>query len=313
MNKKKKKWVRVCKDWYKAEDYKRRRKDGFPMDAQLKRQLDIAIKNVVKDWDFTIIISGGGEVRVGKSLLGIQIMAYWAYRMEKEHGIKVPFSIKNNLVFQWQNLITHGHDLGKKHKYCPLQYDEAGETMEGRKSMTKSLRQVRDYLRECGQYNFLNILVLPEFFDLPKGIAITRSTFLIDVSYTANKEGYFQRGHFKFYSRKKKKKLYLEGKKKLNYNAVPYNFKGNFTEFYPIDEEEYRKKKHDAFATRSNISYTKALMFRDFLFWYIHEDQELLSQKEIVELIKKKIGFSMGASNVSRSIKKIKKQFKDGS
>lgn len=305
--------VRVCKDWYKAKDKKYRRKDGFSMDKQLKQQLDIAIKNVVNDWDFTILISGGGEVRVGKSVLGLQIMAYWAYQMEKKHGKNIPFNVKDNLVFQWEKLINHGHKLGNKHKYCPLQYDEAGETLEGRKSMTKELRQVRDYLRECGQYNFLNILVLPEFFDLPKGIALTRSTFLIDVTYTADKEGYFKRGHFKFYSRKKKKQLYLRGRKRLDYNAVPYNFKGTFEEFYPINEEDYRKKKHDAFKTRSNQSYSKTRMVRDLFWWYVYEEKNLLKQKEMIKLIKDKLGLSLSRTTISKAIKKIKKQFKNDS
>jgi hypothetical protein len=89
-------------------------------------------------------------------------------------------------------------------------------------------------------------MVMPEFFDLPKGIAITRSIFLIDVGYSASKEGMFKRGSFRFYSRRHKKLLYMKGKKELNYNSHPYNFMGEFRNFYPIDEEEYRKSKIEA-------------------------------------------------------------------
>lgn len=190
--------------------------------------------------------------------------------MENMHGIKVPFNIKENIVFTWNKLIDQGHNLSKKSKYCALSYDEAGETMEGTKSATKELRAVRDYLRECGQYNFLNLLVMPEFFDLPKGIAITRSIFLIDVYYVSDGEGIFQRGYFKFYSRKNKKHLYLKGKKDLNYNAHVFNFDGRFYNFYPVDEQEYRNLKAEALRNRGSHVKDKVMETRNCLFYVLN-------------------------------------------
>lgn len=219
------------------------------MDANTQRQLDILLDNVRDDWDFTIIISAGGEVRSGKSLLALQIATYWVYELEKRYGIKVPFT-EENVIFNWQKLIETGHKLGQKYHYSPIIYDEAGETMEGAKVATREMKQVKDFFRECGQYNFLNIIVLPEFFDLPKSISLTRSTCLFDVYYTSSDKGKFKRGYYKFYSRKAKKSLYIAGKKYLNYNAAPYNFQGRFFKFYPIDEERYREKKNEAFLTR---------------------------------------------------------------
>jgi hypothetical protein len=84
--------------------------------------------------------------------------------------------------------------------------------------MKQTTQAVRDYLRECGQYNMLNILVLPEFFDLPKGIALSRSIAMINVYWLPDKDGNFQRGFFKFYNKPDKKKLYLLGKKDLDYS-----------------------------------------------------------------------------------------------
>ena len=49
------------------------------------------------------------------------------------------------------------------------------------------------------------ILILPDFFELPLNIAITRSNALLDVTY---RQG-FERGTFKFYGWDKKKLLYL--------------------------------------------------------------------------------------------------------
>jgi len=288
--------MRVCEDWFPKGTKKNQRKDGFEMDDNLAYQIKIAAQNVRNDWDFTIMITGGGEVRVGKSVLGLQVAVYWTWLIEKLHGIKVPFEIRNNLVFQWDKLIEKGNDLGEKSKYCALQYDEAGETMQGTKTMTRELQAVRDYLRECGQYNFLNILVMPEYFDLPKGIAVTRSIFLLDVYYVANQEGMFERGFFKFYSRKNKKQLYLLGKRELNYNAYRFNFQGRFPNFYPVDEEEYRKQKQVALRSRDSNKKDKQLEMRDAA-WTLLNKKFGMTQQEIAD---KMIEFTK--QNLSREV-----------
>ena len=68
--------VRVCEKWFPKGHYKRQKQDGFYMDDLLKAQIDVLLKNIGNDWDFTIIITGGGEVRVGKSVLAMQIGSY---------------------------------------------------------------------------------------------------------------------------------------------------------------------------------------------------------------------------------------------
>jgi hypothetical protein len=283
--------VKVCEEWFPETK-------GFWMDSKLKQQLDILINNVTHDWDFTIIITAGGEVRAGKSVLGLQIGTYWSYCIEKVHKIKTPWDIKQNIIFQWQKLIETGNVLGEKHKYCAIQYDEAGETMEGSKSQTSELKAVRDYLRECGQYNFLNILVMPEFFDLPKGIAITRSTFLLDVYYGVDEKGIFQRGYFRFYSRKQKKRLYLEGKKELNYHAAPYNFDGEFRNFYPLDEIEYRKLKQEALKERETGRNRKYRIVIAALFYELRTRFKL-NQLMIEDFLFKKYHLRMPSSTIS--------------
>jgi hypothetical protein len=81
--------VRVCQEWFPEHD-------GFYMDDQLKLQLDVLVKNIKNDWDFTIILTGQGEVRVGKSKLAMDIGCYWAYCMQKIYKAKVPFSLEDN-------------------------------------------------------------------------------------------------------------------------------------------------------------------------------------------------------------------------
>lgn len=258
--------MRVCELDYPA-GYSYNRKPGFYIEETLKNQLDIMIKNVVNDWDFTIIITGGGEVRVGKSVLAMQIAAYWASEVKRLHNKKLVFNLDDNFIFDGRKLIEKGNELGTKYPNSPLIFDEAGADLAGTKMMSQITQDVLDYFRECGQYNMLNILVMPDFFDLPRGIAITRSIFLLDVDYVADEQGIFQRGYYKFYSRPNKKFLYLKGKRDLNYNAFAYDFRGRFYNFFPIDEAKYRQLKRDALKKRENRRNNIVLDQRDAAFF----------------------------------------------
>lgn len=234
----------VCSEWFPNKEHPER--SGFFMDDFLKRELDIYLRNIKNDWDFTILISGQGEMRVGKSLLGMQICAYWTYQIEKLYKIKVPFNVKENLVLNGNELMKKGQALGEKYKYAALDYDEAADDLESTKVMRGSTQMIKDYLRKAAQFNMLNVIIQSEYFEVPKSIAISRSVCLIDVYYNINEDGYFERGHYNYYSRRGKKLLYLLGKKMLDYSCVKPDFKGEFRNFYPLDEEEYRKEKRDA-------------------------------------------------------------------
>jgi len=302
--------MRVCEKIY-PKGFSYNRKPGFYMEEILKEQLDVLLKNIENDWDFTILITGGGQVRVGKSLLTMQIGAYWNRQIKKLYGKNIPFNVEENFVFDGKQLIKKGNYLGKKYDYPCLIYDEAGADLEGRKVMQSTTQDVLDFFRECGQYNMLNIIVLPEFFDLPKGIALSRSICLIDVSYLADDEGIFQRGYFNFYSFPNKKQLYLRGKKELNYKAYHYDFHGRFYHFYPIDEKEYRAKKQEALTRRESKRRNKFQMQRDcdrYLLCY--EGLECscgnkvkLSQQQLAQREEQLTGIFVARNTISYSIR----------
>jgi hypothetical protein len=52
-----------------------------------------------------------------------------------------------------------------------------------------------------------------------------------------------ERGFFRFYSRLRKKQLYLRGRKEYNYDCVKGNFVGTFPKFYTVNEQAYKDKK----------------------------------------------------------------------
>jgi hypothetical protein len=294
----------VCEDWFPLTDDQedKRKYAGFYMDERLKSQLDVLIKNSQKDWDFTIIVSGSGEMRVGKSLMAAQIAAYWTYELEKKYGIKVPFNVKENFVLNGQELIIKGNKLGQKYKCASLIFDEAADDLESTKVLKAATQAIKDYLRKAAQYNMLNLIVQSEFFEVPKPIAISRSICLIDVSYSVSENGIFKRGTFKFYNRPRKKYLYLKGKRDLNYNCTSPNFTGSFPHFYPMDEKEYREEKKDS------LTRWKTLTQQEFrrLEWLrgalrvIY--QQGLSHREIADIINNNTKFKISYRTVGRMI-----------
>jgi hypothetical protein len=254
------KMAKFGEEWFPMGTFKHQKTPGMYIHDTLKRNLDLWLKNVDEDWDFVLVISAGGMVRHGKSVLAIQVACYWHYMLWKLYGKEVPFTIEDNIVFNGNELIKKGNHLGEKYKSGCLIFDEAGADLEGVKVMKKTTQAVKDYLRECGQYNLLTILVLPEFFDLPKSIALSRTDALIDCYTTVGKDDKWERGHFNFFSRTKKKKLYLLGKKELNYKAANEDFHGDWEHVYPIDEAEYRKAKAVALKTRAETSAKESRM-----------------------------------------------------
>lgn len=253
--------VRVCQKEIPLEIVRKQKPKakypGFRMHPGLKQQIDIYLKNIKNDWDFVIIISGEGEVRVGKSFLASQIAKYWQSEIKRIYGKDVPFNLKQNYVFNGDKLISKGNKLGTNHPNSPLIFDEAGADLEGRKSARRTTQNVMDFLRECGQYNMLTILILPEFFDLPKGVAISRSNCLINSYWLGDREGNMNRGYFKFYSRPNKKYLYIKGKKELDYNAWKQDFFGDFDNLFTLDLDEYKELKRKALKKREKISGTE--------------------------------------------------------
>ena len=222
--------------------------------------------------------------------------------VKKLYNKNVPLSAKENFVFDGQKLIETGNRLGQKYSYPVLIYDEAGADLEGKKVMRTVTQDVLDFYRECGQYNMLNILVLPDFFDLPKGIALSRSLFLIDVYYTADEIGRFKRGYFNFYSRRNKKHLYLKGKRDLNYSAHHYNFAGRFLPFYPLKESEYRLLKQEALSSRENKRRNKFQNQRDAC-WFLLTKEFGLKQKEIAQRMEQLTGVFVAQNTISDGVR----------
>lgn len=225
--------AKVCEKDFPKGTYRKQLSDGFYMEGYLKENLDIFAKKIADDQMFVIVITGSGFVRVGKSVLAQQIGYYLNHKVNELH--------KTNNKFDIKNIIFKGNELQEKAfqmpKYSVITLDEGDDLVEH--YWSKLAKDLRRFFRKCGQLNQFVILVLPDYFELPRSYAITRSMCLINVKYV----GEFDRGFFDFYNFEQKKQLYLKGKKTSDYKCVPASFSGRFANAYTINEEEYREKK----------------------------------------------------------------------
>jgi len=102
--------------------------------------------------------------------------------------------------------------------------DEAWEGLSStqvRKEVGKLFMNLLNTIRQKRLFIFL---VLPDFFDLSKNIAIFRSRWLIH----CYSESFGEVGRFVMFDRATKKQLYLRGKQYENYSAVKADFRGVF-------------------------------------------------------------------------------------
>jgi hypothetical protein len=107
-------------------------------------------------------------------------------------------------------------------------------------------RTLISMMTEIRQKNLFIFVVLPSFFDVDRYVAIWRARALFHV-YTADN---MERGYFACYNSQSKKMLYLKGKKLYQYGVQHPDFIGRFSDYYPLDETEYRKRKREALNKR---------------------------------------------------------------
>lgn len=270
------------------------------MDGGLRKVLNTIAYNIPNDWDSLILISGDGMVRVGKSVLAQQVGQHLA--------------LKLNTGWDCSHIVFSGEELMHKAKTFPMQsvfiYDEARGELDTKKVMEEITKTLMDFFAECGLYNHVIIIVLPDFFDLPKGIAISRSELLLNVyrdrSNKKDSEGEdvvkFERGFFEGYHRPSKKKLYILGKKNFNdYGQVKRDFVGHFSDTFTVDKEEYIARKRE-YLKRDRNKESKDYKFNAALVVLCKHISALQAEKEL-----KEVGLKVSNDTIMRHISQFAK------
>lgn len=223
------------------------------LDPILIPALNTLVHNSKKDWDFVIPISGDGTVRVGKSVFAMNIGAYLADRLG------TPFSI-DNIFWDASSMILKAQESPPNTVFI---LDEGRESLSNKKRFTSVFQELSDFFTECGQLNHMFIIVLPDFFELPKEIAVDRTELLFNVYRGSTQKevtlpgtgeraivNEFTRGFFECFNRKQKEQLFYIAKrtgiKTYKQKYAKPNFYGNFHNNYPVDEELYRQRKKES-------------------------------------------------------------------
>jgi adenylylsulfate kinase-like enzyme len=236
------------------------------------------IKNAVtkKDRDFVLVVDG--EEGSGKSVLSMQL----AKELDPNFTL-------DNICFNADQFLQR---LKSAPKFSCIVLDEAFSSANSRSALTEVNRSLIGVATEMRQQNLFVIIVIPSFFDLDRYFALWRCRALFHVYF--KEDG--ARGSYVIFPKTQKKYLYLTGKKYYDYSkpVSPYP-PCSFNNFYTVDEIEYRKKKAQAFKTRTVSNLAKR--------WRIQRDalvKELYNNKGVRTSEFEKILLNWGAKPISQ-------------
>jgi hypothetical protein len=261
------------------------------MDSRLYNQIQTKVMPKIdkKDFDWVWIIDGSEGS--GKSVLAQQLAKVLDPTFNLDRMCMSPR--------EFTKCVIHA-----RKGECVI-FDEAFTGLSSRASLTEINRLLVSLMMEMRQKNLFVIIVMPTFFLLDKYVALFRARGLFHVYLKSGK-----RGRWIYFNSKKKKQLYLIGKKLYSYSKPKSNFKGRFMDQYTIDEESYREKKRKALMEKSRS--TKAETFkvqRDTLFWVLNKKLKL-TQMEISRLCSE-CGFKIARNTIAEILIEKSKELID--
>ena len=212
------------------EDLEKVKEVEIYLDGYIKANLDLGVEQLHDDFDQVWFIDGGeGE---GKSDLGAQY-AYYVSPEESRHTLLDRICLTAE---DFDEVILNAK------KYDSIVLDESFGGMSATGSMARINRVLQRRFTEIRAKNLFIFIVAPSFMDIMRYFAIWRSKCLLHVYLSKERK----RGFAAFYGEKKKRKLYILGKKNFyNYQVVAPQFTFRFIKqlHLVVDKELYDKKK----------------------------------------------------------------------
>jgi len=233
-------------------------KGSIYLDGYLYESLK-EIKEVMRKKSVDIVILVSGYPGTGKSKLAEQIAAYWDPTFDEDRMYQNSKEFEDGVLEETQILKSHV-------------LDEAWSGLSSSQVRGSVGRQFMNLMNTIRQKRLFIIVVLPDFFDLSKHMAIFRSRWLIH----CYSEKFGEVGKFVAFDRDSKKDLYIKGKKDLNYSAKKFTFHGVFTKADPdnFDWQRYedvvkKRSLHDV--DHHNEHTTKPIQDRNKLLVYLRD------------------------------------------
>lgn len=228
------------------------------LDPIIEKYIDKWKNDVIKK-DKDKVIAIDGREGSGKSVLAQQLALH----------LDPTFNI-DKIAFTGEQFMELIKSPDRKKGDCII-LDEAFLSANSRSVLSNINKAMVGLATEMRQLNLFVIILLPTYFDLDRYFAIWRTDMLLHVFF--DKQG--DRGFYYAYNHEKKKQLYLKGKKFYNYNMVKTGLPiCRFRKGYTVDEEEYRKRKAEAF--REEKISVKEERYKERVFklvLYLHKEQ----------------------------------------
>lgn len=198
----------------------------FYLDDYLLQELAVMNKLTEMNWDtIGFLVGYEGD---GKTTFAMTLCYYLDKNFTIDNVVFTPFEFELAV-----DTLPHG---------STILWDEADDTTGN--AMSSLMMSIKKKFKRIRSRNMKIFLCTPTFHDINKYFAITRTRFLIHVYADG-----LERGHFRFFGRENKKKLYINGKKYMDMGANIPDFYGKFTKLpkdFPVDIEEYEDKKQRA-------------------------------------------------------------------
>lgn len=272
------------KEWIELPKYS---KEGIYQDGRLWITYRDA-KKVMKKKDLDLVTAVTGYPGYGKSTFVIQEASIC------DHTFNHKRMYQN--VEDFIEGVKNSKNYGEAH--CLDESYDGMNSGEIRREVGRALMNVMNIIRQKRLYIFI---VLPNFFDLHKSIAIFRTRWLFHL-YSPE---FGDIGYFAAFGRSAKQRLYIKGKKFEDYDCVPAEFIGKFTPEIPsnFDWKAYEKiKEHNL----KNV------------FIKSHEDRSAVQQRNtLLHYLKTKLSHTskklseltgLSERSVQDGIRKINKQ-----
>ncbi len=200
------------------------------VDGTLHKNLKKMHEMVTDDWDIVGLYAG--KEGSGKTVKAMQ-----------DALVLDPNFNLDNIVFnpeQFQAVVETAPP------YSVIMWDESDDL--ARNWQSSIVQNLTRYFKRIRSKNLYILLVTPTLFDMRKQFVMHRINYVVKV-YARAVDGKLRRGFFEFYNDKTIRKLYIDGKKYMDWSVEKPNFRGRFTKLpkgFPIDWNAYTKKKDDA-------------------------------------------------------------------
>lgn len=192
-------------------------------DGYLVNNLELIKQAVALKWDGLFYV--GGYEGDGKTEFTIQC----AYFVDRTFCL-------DRCVFTPAQFIEA---VNKAEPHQAIVYDESQDVLEST-AKDKTAREIKSLLTRIRKKQLYIFMVAPDFWRINKYMFVHRARAFIRVYSNG-----LERGYFEYYNRTKKHELLIRGKRNEQL-CIPPNFRGRYTHWFGLNEEEYDAKKEAA-------------------------------------------------------------------